>query len=121
MIFRLFICSIAIIFADQVIVIDDGSDDGTARLAEKAGATLVSHNINRGYGASLKSGFEIGKLINADVLVILDGDGQHDPEDMPKLLAPIVSKQADVVIGSRLLKCEGNIPRYRKFGIQLIT
>jgi glycosyltransferase involved in cell wall biosynthesis len=108
-------------FADQVIVIDDGSNDGTARVAGAAGAMIISHGVNKGYGESLKSCFEAAKLKAADALVVLDGDGQHDPDNIPRLLAPIFSGRADVVIGSRFLTGKSNMPRYRKFGIHVIT
>lgn len=108
-------------FADEVIVVDDGSTDDTAQVAEAAGATIINHGVNKGYGESIKSCFEVAKLKTADALVVLDGDGQHDPDDIPRLLAPILSGQADVVIGSRLLNSKSSMPRYRKFGINVIT
>lgn len=106
---------------DQVIVIDDGSHDGTAEAATAAGALVISHGTNRGYGEAIKSCFEAAKANAADVLVILDGDGQHNPDDIPKLLTPILQGEADLIIGSRFLAKERSTPRYRKFGIDVIT
>lgn len=107
--------------ADQVIAIDDGSHDGTAEAARAAGALVLSHDQNRGYGKAIQSCFEAARANGADVLVILDGDGQHNPDEIPRLLAPVLRGEADVVIGSRFLTSEVNMPRYRKFGISVIT
>jgi len=107
--------------AGQVIAIDDGSHDGTAEAARAAGALVISHDQNRGYGKAIQSCFEAARVNAADVLVILDGDGQHNPDEIPRLLAPILRGEADVVIGSRFLTSGVNMPRYRKFGISVIT
>lgn len=106
---------------DEVIVIDDGSHDGTAEAARAAGALVINHSLNRGYGEAIKSCFEAAKANAAGVLVTLDGDGQHNPDEIPLLLAPIIQGEADLVIGSRFLTEEHNMPRYRRFGIGVIT
>jgi len=106
---------------DQVIVIDDGSHDSTAERAKAAGATVVSHGVNRGYGETIRSCLKAAKEDGADILAILDGDGQHDPDELPQILAPILRGEADVVVGSRFLGGRTNMPRYRKFGIDVIT
>lgn len=105
----------------RVLVIDDGSTDNTTRQASAAGARVISHGRNRGYGAAIRSCFEAATSSEADILVILDGDGQHNPDDIPAIIAPITGGVADMTVGSRFL--EGNIvvPGYRKFGIGLIT
>lgn len=108
-------------YVDQVIVINDGSQDGTVGVAKTAGALVVNHRVNRGYGEAIKSCFEAAKANTADVLVILDGDDQHNPDEIPLLLSPIVNGEADLVIGSRFLTNEVDMPRYRKFGISVIT
>ncbi len=120
--------------ADKVIIIDDGSLDGTAEVARAAGAEVVRHGVNRGYGGAIHSCFEVARTNCADILVILDGDGQHSPEDIPGLLVPIISQEADLVIGSRFLDgrtadagvpTDGNpgaqMPPFRAFGIKVIT
>lgn len=106
---------------NQVIVVNDGSHDSTAEKASASGAIVVNHHITKGYGEAIKSCFEVAKAESADVLVILDGDGQHNPDDISKVLDPILSGKADLVIGSRFLGGKTNVPRYRKFGIQFIT
>ena len=106
---------------DQVILIDDGSCDGTAEAGGAAGALVISHSTNRGYGEAIKSCFEAAKANDADVLVILDGDGQHNPDEIPKLLAPLSQGNAGLIVGSRFLTKERNMPRYRRFGISAIT
>jgi len=110
------------IYADKVIVIDDGSTDNTSEVAKAAGAEVIRHERRRGAGAATKSGFEAAKTNNADILVTLDGDGQHDPDEIPQVLAPILRGEADLVIGSRFLQPNLNqVPKYRKFGIDIIT
>lgn len=108
-------------YVDKVIVIDDGSTDNTSEVAKAAGAEVIRHEVRRGAGFATKSGFEAAKANNADVLVTLDGDGQHNPAEITRLLSAIVPQEADLVIGSRFLKAETNMPRYRKFGIDVIT
>ena len=110
-------------YVDQVVVVDDGSRDGTATAARAAGAFVKSHRKNGGYGEALKSCFEAAVSHSADVLVILDGDGQHNPDEIPKLITPLVNKEADLVIGSRFLQPaqQTAMPRYRAFGINVIT
>ena len=87
-------------YVDQVIVIDDGSRDGTAEAARAAGAVVVSHEKNRGKGAAMKTAVE---NTDADIIIFLDGDGQHNPEDIPKIIEPILRDEADLAIGSRCL------------------
>ena len=110
-------------YATKVIVIDDGSEDETAWVAERAGATVIRHPTNRGYGAALRSCFEYARESQFEVLVILDGDGQHRPEMIPQVAAPVDEGRADVSIGSRFLDGHktGGAPGYRKFGIRVIT
>lgn len=108
-------------FAHQVIVVDDGSTDETARLAEAAGALVIRHKGNRGPGQATKSGLEEAMRRGAQVVVTLDGDGQHDPNGIPQILAPALSGKADLVIGSRFLANHDSMPRYRWFGIKVIS
>ena len=108
-------------YVDQVIVTNDGSHDDTAKIAEAAGALVINHDRNIGYGEAVKSCFKAAKVNGADILVTLDGDGQHNPDEIPKVVALILNNSADVVIGSRFLSNQTNMPRYRRFGIKLIT
>ena len=108
-------------FVSSVIVIDDGSTDATAEVAEAAGASVHQHDRNRGYGAAIRSALEKGKQLGADVLVIVDGDGQHDPKDIPKLVKPLIDGEADVVIGSRFLGSGKKPPFYRRVGQRVLT
>jgi glycosyltransferase involved in cell wall biosynthesis len=113
----------ALRYVDAVICIDDGSSDSSARIAEKCGAIVIRHRVNRGYGGALKSLFIKAKEINADALVVLDSDGQHETSDIPNLLEPILSGQADFTIGSRFINGGGgtDMPAYRRLGIKVIT
>jgi glycosyltransferase involved in cell wall biosynthesis len=108
-------------FVDVVLVCDDGSTDKTATIAERMGADVIRHDRNLGYGAALKTLFTAARELGADVLVTLDGDGQHDPSEIPMLVEPVLENKADIVLGSRFLCKENGIPRYRKWGIHLIT
>ncbi|HEY1074534.1 MAG TPA: glycosyltransferase family 2 protein [Patescibacteria group bacterium] len=103
------------------LVIDDNSSDETRLCARKAGALCISHGANLGAGGATITGFEAAMLLKADIVVTMDGDGQHDPEDLPNLINPIIQKKADVVFGSRLLNNMGNMPLYKKFGNNLMN
>ena len=104
---------------DAVWVIDDHSDDDNKYLADAAGATVISSNLSRGVGMAVKHGIIIvSRIENPDIIVLLDGDGQHDADEIPKLIAPIIQEQADIVIGQRL---GGYMPLYRRFGNKVLS
>ena len=105
---------------DMVIVCDDGSTDLTSKIAREAGAFVIRHQRNMGYGAALRTLFEVARIIDPDVMVILDADGQHDPNDIPALVNPVLSGEADIVVGSRFLG-KTSMPAYRGAGIKLIS
>ncbi|MFC1893545.1 glycosyltransferase family 2 protein [Chloroflexota bacterium] len=105
-------------YVDEVIVVDDGSMDKTAYVAGLAGATVVSHEENKGYGASIQTILGEAKKKYPDVLVLFDADSQHDPGDIPAVVQPILEGY-DIVIGSRKLQ-KDNIPLYRRFGQNLL-
>lgn len=108
---------------DEVICIDDGSSDASARIAEACGATVIRHRVNRGYGGALKTLFKHARQMDVDALVVLDSDGQHDTNDIPRLLKPIMDGSADFTIGSRFVEGGGgtHMPAYRRLGIRVIT
>ncbi len=108
-------------YVDRVIVCDDGSGDMTAAIAEKLGANVIRHERNKGKGDAFRSLFSASRDLGADVMITIDGDDQHDPSDIPKLLDPIAKGQADVVIGSRFHPENKGIPSYRKVGNKLLT
>lgn len=98
----------------NVIVVDDGSTDQTLKKAREAGALAFRHRINRGKGAATKTGIELAKKAGADVIVTLDGDGQHEPKDIPTLIEPILNDRCDVVLGSRFVEAQ-DIPILKRF------
>ena len=107
---------------DFVIVCNDGSNDNTGIIAKKMGAVVINHERNLGYGAGIKSLFLKARELGVDVLVTLDGDGQHRLEDVDTVLGPIRKHETDIVIGSRFLnQNQQQIPSYRKAGIKIIT
>lgn len=91
----------ALKFVNEVIVVNDGSPDATAQVSADAGAVVVSHSQNCGAGAATMTGIIAARSRNADVVVTLDADGQHDPEDIPLLLKPIIDDQADIAFSNR--------------------
>ena len=88
----------------DILVIDDCSLDKTAEMARKAGADVLSHSFPMGYGAALQTGYKYALEQGYELLVQLDGDGQHDPKYIPRLMEPIVEGSADITIGSRFLE-----------------
>jgi hypothetical protein len=108
---------------DRVVVVDDGSRDDTALIAEGLGAVVVRHERNLGYGTAIRSCFSAARDLNADILVTLDADGQHDPDQIPTLSRPVQEGLADIVVGSRFLEepSKGQAPKYRRAGIRVLT
>lgn len=106
-------------YVDQVVVCDDGSTDKTTDQARSVGAQVIRHQKNSGKGTALKSLFKYAKEVGADVIVTIDGDGQFLPEEMPKLIDPILQHQSDIVIGYRFDNT-ANMPSYRKVGNKLL-
>jgi hypothetical protein len=104
----------------DVVVIDDGSEDATAERAAAAGAAVVSLPFNLGIGGAVQTGFQYALEHGYDTVIRLDGDGQHDPAQIPNLLAPLARGEADVVIGSRFARGAGEYraPFARRAGIR---
>lgn len=107
---------------DEVLVIDDGSADKTAQIAELMGATVIIHEQNSGKGVALRTAFRWAQHKQVDILVTIDADGQHCPDEIPQVVEPILWKQADVVNGARFLKghCV-DVPKYRRVGQEVLT
>jgi len=104
----------------EIIVVNDASTDMTASIAQTIGAKLVSHAYNRGKGLALRTGVENAE---GDIIVFLDGDGAHDPREIPQIIAPILQNKADLVIGSRRFP-ESKVPSYpltRRINIALTS
>jgi UDP-N-acetylglucosamine---dolichyl-phosphate N-acetylglucosaminyltransferase len=104
------------------LVIDDNSKDATAKQAKKSGAVCIRHEMNLGTGGAILTGIEAAKHMKADIVVTMDGDGQHDPHDIRALIQPIIQDNADVVLGSRLMsKQNKNMPTHRTVGNKLLN
>ncbi len=109
-------------YADAVLVVDDGSHDDTTAEAARAGALVVTHPENRGYGGALKTIFREAAVYGAAHLVIIDADGQHNAADVPRLVAEQTESGANVVIGSRFTTdAATDAPLYRRFGLWVIN
>jgi glycosyltransferase involved in cell wall biosynthesis len=87
----------------RIIVVDDGSEDRTYKIASSKNAEVFRHIFNRGLGGALRTGFAAALKNGADLIVTMDADLQHSVSDIPKLVSPVINKEADVVIGSRML------------------
>ena len=103
----------------NIIVVDDGSRDNTAQIAEKAGATVITHYINRGQGAALRTGTEYALLQNADIIVHFDADGQMQAKDIGAVIEPLLKGQKEVCFGSRFMTNTSNVPALRKIILRL--
>jgi glycosyltransferase involved in cell wall biosynthesis len=112
-------------YASEVIVYDDGSTDNTGEIAKAAGATVIRNRKNKGYGVAIRSLFQAATEKDVDVMVTIDSDGQHDPDEIPRILEPMSGEGVDIVIGSRFLGNKNinqqKIPSYRNLGIKTIT
>jgi glycosyltransferase involved in cell wall biosynthesis len=91
-------------YVDAVLVVDDGSTDDTKEVSQEAGALVVSHETNTGKGRAVKTALSYAVQKNFDPLVLLDGDGQHNPNEIPLLIEPLATDTADFAIGFRQLK-----------------
>jgi len=105
----------------KTYVIDDGSTDRTAEKARKAGATVIKHPVNLGGGAAIRTAFTIALLNDAEYIVTLDGDGQHDPDELPMIITEM-RNGTDLIIGSRFLKEQKQeMLSYRLLGIKFFS
>lgn len=106
---------------DRVIVVDDGSKDTTAEIARLAGADVIVMPKNGGKAHAMMAGFKRAKDLGYETVVMLDGDGQHNPNEIPIVAAPVLAGEADLVIGSRFLEIEADIPKYRIAGQKILN
>ncbi len=108
-------------YVDIVVVIDDGSSDDTAEIARAAGALVVRHGSNRGYGQAINSAFREARDLGAAALVLIDGDGQHHAAEIETVLEPVLAGEADISVGSRFLSLRSPVPTIRKLGQHALT
>lgn len=103
----------------SIVVVDDGSSDGTAEAARRAGAVVVVNEVNKGVGGALKAGFRHAVEGGAEIIVTLGADRQRDPNEIPFLVECLLSKNADCVVGSKYLR-DQHVPNFRKIGAKVI-
>ena len=101
----------------RALVVDDGGDDDTGKVARERGALVARHPFNRGGGAALRAGYDAAKGLKAEIALSMDADGQHRPEDIAALVKPILDNEADIVIGSRVLGAREKDSTVRWVGI----
>lgn len=98
-----------------IIAVNDGSTDNSEKEIRETKAILLNHGANMGAGAATVTGLEGAKILKADIALTLDGDGQHDPRDIEKVIVPLIKKKADLVVGTRL-KNPAGMPLYKRIG-----
>jgi glycosyltransferase involved in cell wall biosynthesis len=103
----------------QIVVVDDGSHDRTAEVAQSAGCYVLRHAFNRGQGAALQTAITFALREGADVIVTFDADGQHQTSDLAALLEPVLSGRCDVALGNRFINGRSNVPAVRRVVLQL--
>lgn len=103
----------------NIVVVNDASTDNTEKIALNSGATVLTHTINRGQGASLATGNEYSLRKGAEIIVHFDGDGQMMVEDISEMISPIIKKEADITMGSRFLKKTSDIPFSKRITLSL--
>jgi glycosyltransferase involved in cell wall biosynthesis len=108
-------------FPVEIIVVDDGSSDDTASIAKMAGVVVFKQESNQGKGVALNTGLHAARDSSPDVIVMLDADGQHLPEELPQIVKPILDGEADIVVGSRYIQNTSNTPLVRRWGHRFIN
>ncbi len=105
----------------NVVVVDDGSRDTTSAEAQRGGAIVLRHVLNRGQGAALQTGIAFSVKHGANVVVTFDADGQHRVEDVDRLVDALEKENADIAIGSRFLELRSNVPALRRLMLRIAT
>ena len=105
----------------DIVVVDDGSTDGTGKVAEELGVEVVRHKRNQGLSVAFRTGFKAGLDLGADILVNIDADNQYQPEEIPQLIYPILKGEADLVLGSRFAGTIEEMPWVKRFGNKAFT
>lgn len=100
-------------YTNNIIIIDDASTDSTGLLAKQNGAIVLKHETNQGYDNSLDDGFKKAAELGADIIFSFDADGQHSPQDIPKLINPIINNKTDISVGIR--------PKYARISEKLLA
>jgi len=104
-----------------VLVVDDNSEDQTATVSRRAGATVIRHMLRLGAGGALSTGFRAALSTDSEIILTMDGDGQHDPNQIPDVMQPISKGEADVVVGSRLLNAPEGMPLGKRIGNRILS
>lgn len=115
------IVSEALKHCHMVLVVDDNSQDRTSEMSHQAGATVITHILRLGTGGALSTGFTASLKADFEAFVTMDGDGQHSPNEIPIVLDPILKGQADIVVGSRLLKQPKSMPLRKRIGNKILS
>ena len=108
-------------YVDHVVVVNDGSKDETAEIARAAGAEVFDMPENVGKAKAVTEGFDHVRRLKPTAVVMIDGDGQHDPQQIPNMLAPVETGEAEMVIGSRFIGIKSEIPPWRIIGQHALT
>ena len=103
---------------NNIVVVDDGSQDNTSKIAESHNTHVLRHSFNRGQGASLKTGMDYALQQNASIIVTFDADGQFKVSEIRKMIEPVYNKEVDVTLGSRFLGSTENIPKLKKLTLK---
>ena len=106
-------------FSYSIVIVDDGSSQNVQEFFRDDAVKVLTHPVNLGQGAALQTGFEFAKIMNADIVITFDGDGQHNPGDLEILISPLLNGKADVALGSRFLKEGSKIPLRKKLLLHL--
>lgn len=106
-------------YVDEVLVVDDGSNDDTAKIASEAGATVISHTQNLGKSAGIRTGFKYALINEFDYVITIDGDGQHNPDEIPVVLENVIQNGHDISIGYRVGK-NTEMPFWRRIGKRVL-